>query len=128
MANFIFFAVKKVENADTNEGPDGICDEIKPVSSASWDDGFLDDFGQPAVEDADDSGKPQGFFPIGFVVLDILFSIAPNTQESETHVHDDMSELVKAYDRFDSGEKRTRKSCQNQNDDSTQDSRETISG
>ena len=58
MANFIFFAVKKVENADTNEGPDGICDEIKPVARAAWDDDFLDDFGQSAVKDADNDGEP----------------------------------------------------------------------
>ncbi len=89
---------------------------------------FLHDFCQSAVCDADDDGKDVGFSPIVLPIGNVLFAIAPEAGKGETCIHQDMSHLVETNCRLDVGEKRTRESGQNQDDDSAQDSRGAISG
>ena len=130
MRILFFVFEKKIKNKSSQKGSDGISQEVEPVARAvEHRDGFLHDFGQAAESDADDDCEKQCPFPIAVLSRNVLFPIAPYAKEGEGGIHEGMHHLVESYyGRLDMGENRTRKSCQNQDDDSTQDSRVTISG
>ena len=116
-----------MKNAYAEAGSEGIGEEIVPVAGAAWHDGFLHDFGEAAVCDADDDGQPKCSFPVGFSVGDELSPVAPKAEEGESGIHEDMHHLVKSDNGLGVWKHRTRDSGQNQDDDSAQDSRVAIS-
>ena len=117
-----------MKNIDSEAGADAVGEEIEPVAHTPRHEGFLDDFGESAIGNADDDGENQGSFAVGFVVGNELLAVAPNAEEGKSGIHECMHDLVKTYNGLDIGQIRTRKPCQNQDDDSAQDSRVTISG
>ena len=120
--------VKKVKKRCSQQCPDAVGEEIDPVASAAGDEVFLHQFGQSAVGDADDDGEEDGLASICYPVGNELFAVAPKAKEGESGIHAEMRHLVEAHNGLDAWKNRTRKPCQNQDDDSAQDSRVAISG
>ena len=112
MRQILFFSSeKKIKNKYADKDSDGVGNQITPVARAAEQrDGFLHDFGQSTVGDADDDGKDDGFSPVVLPVGYELFAIAPEAGKGETCIHDDMGHLVETDGRFDAGKQRTRES------------------
>ena len=128
MDAYLFFTSEKYcKNYDANECADAVGEEVETVADASGDKVFLHDFGDAAVCDADDRCQQQGPPAVGLSVGGILLPITPKAGKGEEAVHKEMYHLVGTDDGLDMGQTRTRKSSQNQDDDSAQDSRVTIS-
>ncbi len=117
-----------MKNAYSDEGSYAVGGKVEPVAGAAWHEMFLHQFGDAAVSNADDDGKEQSPFTIDHAVVNELFAVAPKTEEGESGIHEDMHHFVNTHDGLDPWKSRTRDSCQNQDDDSAQDSRVTISG
>ena len=117
-----------MKNCGSEECSNGIGKEVTPVADAQGDKVFLHQFSETTVCNADDDGDEQGFPLVVFPVGNELFTVSPKAKERESGVHDKMHHFVDAHDGLDTWKTRTRKSCQNQDDDSAQDSRVAISG
>ena len=120
--------VKKINNRGSDEGADDVGKEVDPVAGAAGDEVFLHQFGDASIGDADDDGKEKGLALIGDSIGDELLAIPPEAKEGEGGIHEQVCHLVEAHDGLDMRKNGTRKSCQNQDDDSTQNSRVAISG
>ena len=119
---------KKIKNEDSKHSPEAVGEEVEPVAGALGDEEFLQQFGEAAVGDADGKGEQQGFLLVGCTVGDELLAVAPDACEGEAGIHQEMHRFVEADDGLDVRKNGTRKPCQNQDDDSAQDSRVAISG
>ena len=125
----LFFAVKKkIKNQDTQPCAEAVGNEVEPVASARGHEMFLYQFGEAAIDDTDDNGQPKGSFLVCQAVGDELATIPPKTGKGETCIHNDMRHLVESDGGLDTRKQRPREHCQNHDEDSTQDSRDAISG
>ena len=116
-----------MEKECSDEGADAVGEQVEPVAGAAWNEVFLHKFGESAIGDADDDGKQDGSFLVAYTVGNELFAIAPKASEGESGIHADVGHLVDPNGWLDAWENRTRKSGEDQDDDSTQDSRVAIS-
>ena len=124
----LFFAVKKkIEKQGSQTGSEAVGNEVEPVAGAGGHDIFLYHFGQAAVGNADDDGEQDGSFLVGQPVGNELAAVAPQTGKGETCIHEDVYHLVESDGGLDMRKQRPREHCQNQDDDSAQDSRDAIS-
>ena len=65
MMPILFFSMKKkIKNRCAQHCTDAIGEEVEPLAGASWDESFLDDFGEAAVGETDDDCQPNGSFPV----------------------------------------------------------------
>ena len=115
-----------MKNGGSDEGSNAVGEEVEPVAGARRHEKFLHQFGESAIGNADDDGDEQCFFLIVYSVVNELFAIAPKTGEGETGIHAEVRHLVEADEGLGVWKTRTRKPCQDQDDDSAQDSRVTI--
>ena len=116
-----------MEKECSDEGSDAVGEQVEPVAGATWNEVFLHQFGESAIGNADDDGKQDGSFLVAYPVGNELFAIAPKASEGESGIHADVGHLVEPNGWLDAWENRTRKSGEDQDDDSTQDSRVAIS-
>lgn len=106
---------QKISNYRTEKASDDVGQPVVDTSGTAWDNGFLHDFSEQPVGNADGQCNPEDLSAVFFSVFLERLAIAPRDGEDKSCIHQQMHQLVNPKDRLDMWKTRTRQPCQHQN-------------
>lgn len=109
---------KKGKSQYSDASSNAVGKEIEPITGSRGHKVFLHQFGEGAKGYADEKGQDDGLFSVCQPVGGILLAIAPKAGKGEARIHEQVHPLVEPDNWLDARKQRTRKSGQNQDDDS----------